>query len=335
MKRKITKKIFLTLGLMCLLFITMPAAAFSWSQATHAYIADRLGARVSHANLDEMWGSVAPDFFNYIFDPALCPTWVSDQTHGMYSDTFLKVWNTAETKAEKALAYGFVSHNEQWGDDHTAHESSLTLQHDEGYIITKEKILLNTPYPADPQQTFGEVFSGLGMDPYEAEMVAHLITEYSIDIMLGKDADPFLGRKLETAAHARSKNFPDLLVKAFGTDYADYCFGGDLSKAASVLTAVEEEHREEMIFLGRAISQSEPVAVQLLAERVVSILPDFLGGPLPIPEAEAIEIVKTAISQSMDMCNDYIEEIEATIEFVGENLKDHGITYLYPGNERD
>ena len=30
---------------------------------------------------------------------------------------------------------------------------------------------------------------------------------------------------------------------------------------------------------------------------------------------------------AIDVCGDYQAEIEATIEFVGENLKDHGITY--------
>jgi hypothetical protein len=335
MRKKITTKVFMAFGLICAFFVMIPAPAFSWNQATHAYIADRVGARVGHANLDEMWGSVAPDMFNFVFDPALCPGWIADQTQGTYSDTFLKVWNAAETNAEKALAYGFVSHNEQWGADHVAHESSLTLGHEEGYIITKEKILLNTPYPADPQQTFGDLFSDLGMSQYEGEMVAHLITEDAIDIMLSKDADPLLGRKLETAAHARSKNFPDLLVKAFGEDYADYCFGGDLSTAASVLIAAEEEHRENMLFLGRAISQPEPVAVQLLAEQVAAVVPEFLGRPLSVPEAEFVEIVKAAIFKSMELCDDYKAEIDATIEFVAKNLKDHGISYLYPGNERD
>jgi len=335
MTRMINRKAFMIFGLICLLLIMIPAAAFSWNQATHAYIADRLGARVSHANLDEMWGSVAPDFFNYVFDPNLCPGWIADQTQGTYSDTFMKVWNAAGTHAEDALAYGFVSHNEQWGADHVAHESSLTLEHDKGYIIAKEELLLNTPLEeGNSHPTFGEVFASLGMSPYEGEMVAHLITEDAVDIMLGKDADPLLGRKLATAAHARSSEFPVLLIKAFGEDYADYCFGGDMATAASVLAAVEEEHRKNMIFLGRAISQPEPVAVQLLAEQVAQVVPEFLGKPLPITEAEFVEIVKTAIFRSMEICADYKAEIDATIEFVANNLKDHGIAYLYPGGER-
>jgi hypothetical protein len=333
MKMKVVRKVSIAV-LICVLSAMIPAAAFSWNQATHAYIADRLDASVGHDNLNEMWGSTAPDMFNFVFDPTLCPGWIADQTQGTYSDTFLKVWNAADTHDEEAMAYGFASHNEQWGADHIAHETSLTLGQDEGYIIAKETILLDTPYPADPQKTFGDVFADLGMSPYEGEMVAHLIAEYAIDIMLRNDADPLLGRKLATAAHARSKEFPGLLIKAFGSDYADYCFGGDTSTAASVLIAVEEEHRKEMIFLGWAISQPEPVAVQLLAERVVSILPEFMGAPLPVSDADAVEIVKSAIYNAMTICDDYMAEINATIEYVDKNLKEHGITYSIHGNPK-
>ena len=328
MGRKITKKAFVTLGLVCFLFVTMPSVASSWNQATHAYIADKLGARVGHENLNEMWGSVTPDLSNFIFDAGLCPGWISDQTHGTYSETFMKVWNAAETKSEYPLAYGFVSHNQQWGADYTAHISGLTFGQDDGYIIAKAKVLLNTPVnPAKPHRTFGDVFARLGMSPDEALLVAHVITEYAVDIRLRNDVDPLLGRKLATAARNETKRFRPLLVKAYAADYAAYCFGGDYSTAASVLAATEKEHRKNMIFLGQAISQPEPIAVQLLAEQLVGVLPDFLGGPLPIPESDAVEIVKAGIFTSMAICNDYMAEIDATIEFVNKNLQDHGIFY--------
>jgi hypothetical protein len=63
MERKVTKKAFLTLGLIFVLLVMIPSAAFSWNQATHAYISERLGARAGHDNLSEMWGSVWPDLF--------------------------------------------------------------------------------------------------------------------------------------------------------------------------------------------------------------------------------------------------------------------------------
>jgi hypothetical protein len=327
MNKNVTIKA-LVLRLVCCLFVLTPSAAFSWSQATHAYIADRLGARAGHDDTNEMWGIVAPDMFIFTFDPALCPGWISDQTHGTYAESFMNVWNAAHTHAEEALAYGFVAHNEAWGADHPAHEACLTCGQDVGYIITKADALLNTPLdPADPQRTVGVAFASLGIGAYEGEMVAHLLTEYAIDVMLANDVDPLLGRKLERAARTRSKEFPSLLVKAFAGDYAGSCFGDSESTAAAVLRAAEEEHRHTMMFLGNAISHSKPVAAQLLAEQVVAIVPLFLGRPFPVTEDVAVEIMKGAILGSMAICDDYSAEIEATIDFVATNLKDHGVAY--------
>ncbi len=241
MGRKVTTKARMTLVLMCCLFVMMPAAAFSWNQATHAYIADRLGAGAGYDNLNEMWGSVTPDMFNFVFGPALCPGWIADQTQGTYSETFLKVWDAAETTFENALAYGFVSHNQQWGANFVAHTSCRTCGEDDGYIIVKARLLLNAPVdPANPEQTFGDVFAGLGMNPDMALLVAHVITEDAIDIRLGNEVDPLLGRKLATAARSETKGFRPLLVKAYAADYAADCFGGEYSTAASELTAAEK-----------------------------------------------------------------------------------------------
>ncbi len=302
MKRKLTKKAFIVLASTCFISFMIPAAAFSWNQATHAYVAERLGARVGHDNLNEMWGSVCPDLFNFIFDPSVCPDWIADQTHGITDQkSFMKVWDAAGTKSEEPLAYGFLTHNQAWGADLTAHISSLTFGKDQGYIIVKAELLLNTPYPDNPDRTFDDEFQSfddafayLGVvDPEQRLLVAHLISEYAVDIMLRNDVEPLLGRKLATAARNETKGFSTLLEKALAADYAVHCFSGDYLKAADVLTAVEKKHRKDMIFLGEAISQPKPIAVQLLAEQVVGVLSDFLSSQLPVPEA--VEIVKAAI----------------------------------------
>lgn len=319
------KKSRTTILLIFCLLLTMPTAAYPWNQSTHAHIADRLSAPAGHDNLLEMWGSVMPDSYNYIFDPTLCPGWVADWTHGNffpYSDTFLKVWNVARTSVEATLAYGFVTHNQAWGADYVAHISGLRPGYEnDGYIIIKARQLLTTPVdPANPQLTFGGAFADLQMSEEMALLVAHVITEYAIDIRLGNEVDPLLGRKLATAARSETKSFADLQVQAFATDYAAYCFGGDTSNAASALTAAEKGHRKDMIFLGHAISQPEPVAAQLLAEQLVALLSD-MGLSIPV------EILKTAIVSSMAICDDYKTEIDTTVEFVGKSLEDRGITY--------
>lgn len=335
MKRKVSKRALMILGFICLLLAMMPAAAFSWGDATHAYISDRLKARVGYNNINEMWGSLGPDIFNFIFDEAFCPSWLAEQTHGTIPapDSFMKVWNAASTTSEKALAYGFVSHNEVWGADYTAHISGLTFGQGVGYINVKAMVLLDTPInPADPHDsnlnpTFNEIFSSIGMDPYQQLIIAHVIAEYAIDIMLKNDVDPSIGRKLKVAAHARNRTFPDLLVDAYAADYAANCTSIDYPTAAYIIISAEAEYRRNMTFYGQAISRPEPIAVQLIAGQIVALAPGFLGGPLPIPEADAAEIVKAAIYNSMPICDDYMTEINATIGFVENNLATNGISY--------
>jgi hypothetical protein len=333
MKKKGTKMATVTLGLIYLLLIMMPAVAFSWGDATHVYISDKLKARFGFNHINERWGSLGPDIFNFIFDPTLCPTWLADETHGRVEDSFMKVWNAASRLSEKALAYGFVTHNEVWGADYTAHISGLTFGDGVGYINAKAMILLDTPLdltqPYDPvlNPKFAEVFAGIGMTSEQQLIIAHVVAEYAIDIMLKNDVDHFIGRKLRLAALYRSPKFPALLVEAYAADYTANCPGIDLSTATYIITSAEAEYRRGMISYGRAISQPEPIAVQLVAEQIVALAPGFLGGPLPIPEADAVELVIVAIYDSMTICDDYMTEINATIDFVDENLITHGITY--------
>ena len=330
---KVTIKAFITFGLICLLLTMVPASAFSWGDAIHVYISDRLKAQWGYKNINEIWGSEGPDIFNLIFDPNLCPAWLADQTHGTTTDSFMKVWNAANTTSEKALAYGFVSHNEAWGADYTAHVSGLTFGQDVGYVNAKAMVLLNTPinpaeqYDPNLNPKLGEIFASIGMDPDQQLIVAHVIAEYAIDIMLRNNVDPFIGLKVKVAALARSKKFPALLVDAYAADYAANCPGIDYPAAAYIIASAEEEYRNSMIFYGKTISMPEPVAVQLIAKQIVALASAFLGGPLPIPEADVVDLVKAAIYVSMEVCGDYMTEINATIEYVNDNLTTNGITY--------
>ena len=326
---RLTIKAFMTFSLICLLLTIVPSAAFSWGDAIHVYISDRLNAEHGYKNMNEMWGSLGPDIFNFIFDPNLCPAWLADQTH---TDSFMKVWDKADTISEKALAYGFVSHNEAWGADYTAHVSGLTFGQAYGYINTKAMVLLNTSInPAEPHDPIlnpklGEIFASIGMNDEQQLMVTHVIAEYAIDIMFRNDVDPFIGVKMKVAALTRSKKFPALLIDAYASDYATTC-DIDYPTAANIITSAEDEYRNSMVSYGKVILQSEPVAVQLIARQIVALAPGFLGGPLPIPEADAIELVKAAIYVSMEICSDYMTEINETIEYVNNNLTNYGITY--------
>ncbi|MCL4477241.1 MAG: hypothetical protein M1508_13645 [Nitrospirae bacterium] len=59
---------------------------------------------------------------------------------------FLKVWDASRNEVERSLAYGFVSHNDMWGADFTAHHSGRTYGQTEGYVIAKAEILDFPPF---------------------------------------------------------------------------------------------------------------------------------------------------------------------------------------------
>ena len=94
--------------------------AFSWGPATHAYIDDHLGRKGPVRNLNEIYGGMAPDVFNYLFSNIAWLNYLYEETH--YNGNIL-VWKKADTITEKAVAFGFVSHNGITGADGTAHGS--------------------------------------------------------------------------------------------------------------------------------------------------------------------------------------------------------------------
>ena len=113
--------------------------AWAWGSATHTYIDDRLNRQGrGEKNLGEMYGGIAPDLFNYLFAPY--QPYLYGQTH----DDFLKVWEAAgpgRSSVKRALAYGFVSHNDLWGADVTAHHNGLTFGQGQGYVIAKAQAM--------------------------------------------------------------------------------------------------------------------------------------------------------------------------------------------------
>ena len=60
-----------------------------------------------------------------------------------------------------------------------------------------------------------------------------------------------------------------------------------------------------------------------------------LGDLIPVPDKDGVELTKAAIIKSIALCDDYRAELEATIEFVDNNLMNHGITYLIHGNSKN
>jgi hypothetical protein len=304
-------------GVFGLALCLLVSSAYPWGSAVHAYVADHLGKKLAPQNLNEMYGIMAPDIFNYSFDlgPVGYPA-VYAATH--YN--FMKIWRAAILPLGKAQAFGFVAHNDAWGADFTAHHSGQTVGLTEGYVVAKAQILLG-------QLKADDGYNLLGLPDKIGLEVAHNIIETSLDILL-KRADPSIGTRVGGAALLASPEFSLLFIKAFTSDLAAY-FGGRFGFVKAVMTA-DLEFRKMMIAYGQALMQNEATAVDLLAGQMAELSRGFLASyGIPLPSGVNLKpLIVMAINGGMTICaGDFLGEIQATTAFVKRNLAANGIIY--------
>ena len=296
--------------------------AWAWGSATHTYIDDRLNRRgLGQKNLGEMYGGIAPDLFNYLFAPY--QPYLYGQTH----DDFLKVWEAAgpgRSSVKRALAYGFVSHNDLWGADVTAHHNGLTFGQGQGYVIAKAQAMRT--YLID---TFA--YMGIPLDDKVALDLSHNFVEYGVDVLV-KKLDGQVGAKMADAALKRNPTFPAMLVQAYGDDVAAH-LSISSQDAAQLILETEQSFRKTKIYEGQALMQDDAAAITLLAEELADFAQAYLAGfgvtlPPGVGREQIVGLAENFIGLAMAMCQgDFAQELKATIAFVNEQLDTHGIAY--------
>jgi len=189
--------------------LTAPPA-FPWGWTVHAYIDEQFATKWHIANANQLYGGLAPDLFNFRFDAPAFREYMQGRTH----NDFMAVWNVARSQPAKALAFGFVSHNELWGIDSTAHRAGITFGQQTGYVIAKAYALMAilNQVPA---------FSALQLPEPVVLTVAHELVERGVDLLM-KKLDPMIGLKMAVAALPPNPNFPLLMEKAYAADLATY-----------------------------------------------------------------------------------------------------------------
>ena len=308
---------FVRVGVVGLALGLLVSSAYPWGSAVHAYVADHLGKKLAPQNLNEMYGLMAPDIFNYSFD--LGPVSYA-AVYGATHYGFMKVWRAAVFPLGKAQAYGFVAHNDAWGADFTAHHAGRTVGLAEGYIVAKAGLLLSA-LKADPG------YAALGLPDEIGLEVAHNLVETAVDILM-KRADPQIGMRVAGAALLASPGFAPLFIKAFSSDLAPV-FGGRIGFARAVVRA-DLEFRKTMIAYGQALMQDEATAVDLLSGQMADLSRGFLASyGIILPSGVDLKpLIVTAVQGGMALCaGDFLAEIRATTAFVKANLAANGITY--------
>lgn len=294
--------------------LSIAHSAFAWGSATHAYVDGQIGKRALF-DKQECYGGMGADAFNFMFEnPA-----VSSYLYGQCHTEFMKMWDAARMPTGKALAFGFVSHNDVWGADMTAHHRGLTFGQEQGYVIAKAEILKGMLVRI-PQ------FAALGLPDQVVMEIAHNFVEYGTDILL-KRVDPMIGQKIVTSALVRSPEFPLLLIKSYGEGLASTT-GMSRLEAARLIVVAEMEFRKTIIAYGQSLTMDENTALQLLAEQMGAFAAGFLAAyGIVLPDGvELVPLLKEGIQGAVLLCaTDYPGELAATVEEVKLQLKAHGI----------
>ena len=326
MEKRKTKRIGMVIGMVTLMLVFFSSEAFPWGWAVHAYVDDHLGKKRGLNNINEIYGGMVPDVFNYMFDNPDYLGYLSYQTH----NEFMKVWREARCGSEKSLAYGFVTHNDAWGADSTAHHSGRTIGQEEGYVTAKAELLKLIVL-----DVLEQLFEQLPSDPPDPDLleaialeVSHELVENGIDILM-KGIDPMIGQKIMFSALLRSPELPHLLVRTYAADFSDYA---DISfhKAAKIIISAEMEFRRSMIFYGQALLQDDVASIELISEQTADVARSFLaanGIEIP-PELDVTPLIMFLTQEAIAACaDDFASEIMETVGFVNDNLVIEGISY--------
>lgn len=312
------KKLFAAAIVVALGFVIFVTPALSWEKGTHLYIADKLkrqGGLMNPQNLDEMYGAMAPDIFNYVFEiPAGVYDYLYDETHHQ----FINIWKAVKWGYEKPLAFGFVSHNDSWGADYTAHHRARTTGLMEGYVITKAGYLNLglAPYWEQIELLTGPLVETIKVD------LCHNIVEAAGDIIL-KRSYPQLGRNLVAAGSRLDARFKKLFLKAYLPGLTAVM--GAENAAQNLILLGEAAFRQyQVVAYGQILQQDEAIVIDQIAAQFNLLVGGYLlSKGITLPEGTDLTLVIVAALQgAIALCeNDYMIEVNATVAYVKGQLK--------------
>jgi len=322
MKKTTMSQVPVVFWITALTLILGAGAAFAWEAATHAYIEEHLYKKKGQADQDVMrnriYGANVIDIFNNNFTSPYLD--FAAYFHSTSQEYFLEVWQIALTKEEKAFAYGFVSHNNKWGMDSTAHISGKTYGKGTGYAIAKAQVLAPLLGPSLEAQ--------LGLPPGSLSEeilvnLCHYLVESGVDFLV-LEKDPAIGSKLFDAALFRSDDVQDLLVNAYKSDFAALV-GITETEAETYIRDAESAFQNSMMAYGFALTQ--PNALDLVAQGLAGIGVVYLGLP-PGSEEILTLVAKGGIEAAMALCKpDFDREIKADTGWVNGKLSAAGVTW--------
>jgi hypothetical protein len=249
-----------------------------------------------------------PDLFNLMLDSPYYD-YLVDQTHYQYAQIKMK----ARRIGLDTFAFGFVSHNDRWGADYTAHHRGRTTKR--GYVITKSSGL--APKLVSQLQV---ILNNAGVPPFFAGLfapeLAHPLIETAVDLLIKRNEDPSIGLELFHSAQDRPASVPDLLVSAYAKGLARH---QNLSydEASQIIREAEAEFQQMMILYGEIFTQEESEAIQDLADQGATLIEGYIksatGREVDVPSDVLVNFIHLAIQE---VEGDYGQEVASTLAYL-------------------
>ncbi len=305
-------KTFVRVVLMLFVCLTIvPAAAFAWGSATHAYIAKQTGQ--SDLDLNRIYGAIVPDLFNLMFGSPDY-SYLYHQTHYNYG----KVRSLARKADLAPFASGYISHSEKWAADFTAHRNGRTTR--DGYIVVKAGLL--APKLRPQMETILQdagMSDSLWMAGFISAQLAHPFIETAIDLLVSQNEDPEIGSELTQSAQGRSSSIPDILVDAYGRAFAVHLKVSS-EEAEQLIRDSEAGFQDLMIRYGEILAMERSQAIQALADQGATLVNGFFKSFLKKEIQAAPEVLLECLElATQEVETDYQAELSATVEYLLKN----------------
>jgi hypothetical protein len=296
------------------------ASAMAWGSATHAYIEEHINKKGPLLALNQVYGGMAADVFNFMTDLDQ-QAYLALQAH---CGGFNKMWRTALLPTAKAETYGFISHNQAWGADFYAHNYSCIDNGapTEGYIQEKAAIL----YPILGATIEGYLNPLLTQEQKQMLAMELLrdIIEYAVDILIIRE-DPAIGQKVTYAALLRSPEFPLLLNSTYALGFSR-AFELSYFRAAKIIAAAETQFRQTMIGYGQLLALGESEATAQMPDQLAGLAQQLFG--INVNADNIAPVLDLAIQTCHE---DYMTAIEnginRTIIRVRDQMQSNGFNY--------
>ncbi len=323
------------LATVALLLVCWVSVGFGWGNVTHVWFADKLGVRSGPLNQNEIYGSLLPDLYGYMFtnEQAMAAEYAL-HTEGALFWAYSYAAMAVDSREARAAGYGMFTHSNApdiKGADWYAHgvyPVPGTGQWDpNGWVVAQGNLVVQN-------SRIQAYVSGL-LPPQLAAafypVVGHTLIETAVDILIKENEDPMVGGRLYLAATNRSPVVPQVFANVIAG-------ASELFPSVENTLAWEASYRNDMIMYGQLFTLPEEQIIGIISEQTAALAHSYLEVVFAMAELDpslAPSVEKDSIAQFLKIAIAQVEpiyhaELVSTLSNVDKNLKKIHVTPAGP-----